>query len=62
MKLKTAIEETKEYLDLNFENDGDDFTEDDAIERLMDECGLMHDGSCSMAGSEYCDWECPFSE
>jgi hypothetical protein len=23
------------------------------------ECGLMHDGQCSMAGSEHCDFTCP---
>jgi hypothetical protein len=22
-------------------------------------CGLMPDGSCSLAGTEECDWECP---
>lgn len=22
-------------------------------------CGMGHDGQCSMAGSEECDWECP---
>ena len=60
MDLKTAIDETKEYLDLNFD-DKDDHSDDDAIEHLMGECGQMADGSCSMVGSEYCDWECPFS-
>lgn len=23
-------------------------------------CGRMSNGQCSMAGSEYCDWSCPF--
>lgn len=22
-------------------------------------CGMMPDGSCSLAGTEECDWECP---
>jgi hypothetical protein len=26
----------------------------------LDECGLQEDGSCSLAGTEDCDWECPF--
>ena len=25
------------------------------------DCGLSADGQCSMAGSEECDWECPYS-
>lgn len=41
--------------------DYDDFEDyDDPFEDAMD-CGLMRDGTCSMAGSEYCDWDCPFS-
>ena len=23
------------------------------------DCGMMHDGTCMLAGSEDCDWECP---
>ena len=26
-----------------------------------DDCGMLPDGSCTMAGSEWCDWECPNS-
>ena len=26
---------------------------------LENECGMMPDGYCSMAGSEDCDWRCP---
>ena len=29
---------------------------DDAIE----DCGIGPDGCCSLAGTEYCDFECPF--
>ena len=35
----------------------DDF-EDDDFDDGMDECGLCPDGQCTMAGSEYCDFEC----
>lgn len=35
--------------------------EDDPFELAMMNCGLMSDGNCSKAGSEECDWECPFS-
>lgn len=30
----------------------------DTAESLLD-CGIMRDGLCSFAGSEYCDWSCP---
>jgi hypothetical protein len=56
--LKTAIRETKEYLQLNSDPDADD---DDALDSLMEDCGQDASGSCSLAGTEYCDWECPFS-
>jgi hypothetical protein len=26
-----------------------------------DECGMTADGYCMLAGSEWCDFECPFS-
>lgn len=24
-----------------------------------DDCGLLPDGTCMQAGTEYCDWDCP---
>jgi len=36
--------------DNEYEDDGDDW---------MDECGLMDDGQCTMAGTEHCDFSCP---
>lgn len=59
-RLTRAIEERKEYAECNYE-DGYEFTDDDAIEELMGDCGQDASGYCSMAGTEYCDWECPFS-
>lgn len=39
---------------------GDDELYDDENEfDPMDECGLAHDGQCSMAGTEHCDFVCP---
>lgn len=58
-KLSQAIKETREYLQLNVDADSND---DDAIEYLSDECGKDHRGRCSQAGTEYCDFECPFSD
>lgn len=53
-----AIDETREYLEINGNPEA---TDDDAFEHLAAECGQQRDGSCTMAGSEYCDFECPFS-
>lgn len=58
-KLQYAIEETKEHLQINSDPDA---TDDDALDDLMGECGQDSSGSCSLAGTEYCDWECPFNE
>lgn len=49
---KTTEHEVEEYYD--DDRDWDDEDGDD-----WDECGLMHDGQCSMAGSEHCDFCCP---
>jgi hypothetical protein len=40
---------------------GDDYDEDDGG-WLEQECGLMHDGQCSLAGSEHCDFVCPYRD
>ena len=31
---------------------------DDDEEDGQDECGLMPDGQCLLAGTEHCDWDC----
>lgn len=38
--------------------------EECTYERAVDECGLLPEhlgGGCQMAGTEHCDWDCPFS-
>ena len=35
-------------------------TDEDALDDLAQDCGKRPDGSCSLAGTEQCDWECPF--
>lgn len=57
-KLGQAVHETKEWLQINGNPEAND---SDAIDFLSGECGQMPDGSCSQAGTEYCDFECPFS-
>lgn len=59
-KLEHAIAERKEHAECNYD-DADGFTDDDAIEELLSDCGKDASGHCSMVGTEYCDWDCPFS-
>lgn len=35
--------------------------EEDEFEQAMQDCGKTDEGFCTMAGSEYCDFRCPFS-
>lgn len=32
-------------------------SEDDSL----DDCGRLPDGTCMLAGTEHCDWDCPYS-
>lgn len=38
-----------------YDDEGYDPDEDDG----WDECGMTSDGFCTLAGSEWCDWDCP---
>lgn len=44
----------------------DDFSggedELDKYEDALQECGQVQDGGCLMAGTEFCDFECPFRD
>lgn len=35
--------------------------EERRMEEAMEECGKTRDGYCMLAGTEHCDFECPFS-
>lgn len=37
----------------------DDFYDDEGELDLDADCGLMGDGQCMLAGTEWCDFECP---
>jgi len=41
--------------DAAYDDDGD--PEDDGL----DECAMMPDGYCMLAGTEHCEWECPMT-
>lgn len=51
--LYRRIREEEEWI----ENNG---WEGDSYEELLSQCGMTRDGGCMYAGSEYCDWDCPF--
>ena len=43
----------------------EDYYEDyetDPIEEAMEECGLTDEGYCTLAGTEHCDFDCPFRD
>ena len=62
-KLEQRVRETKVWMDDNCDSDdGYEFTEDGALEALMGECGEDSQGYCSLAGTEYCEFECPFRD
>ena len=48
---------------LHTHDNGDHCIEEDQDEMAEAEmnCGMGKDGQCSQAGTEYCDWNCPFS-
>lgn len=48
-RLERAIKHRKEFAECNYD-DSDHFTDDDAIDELMGECGKTRDGSCMLAG------------
>jgi hypothetical protein len=37
----------------------DDLDDDEEDEDPLINCGMMPDGTCQLAGTEECDWECP---
>lgn len=38
-----------------------DFDEDELDDEDDFDCGMTSDGGCTLAGTEECDWECPYS-
>lgn len=48
--------------DAPFEDADSDDEDDDLGDEAEMSCGLGPDGQCALAGTEWCDWDCPFSE
>ena len=44
------------------DDDYDEDDEEDEFQYHLDNCGQMPDGSCGLAGTEHCDFECPFRD
>jgi hypothetical protein len=57
--LQHRIREEWQWMQDNYE---EDITERDALDHLLQECGQTDDGDCLHAGSEYCDFDCPFRD
>lgn len=45
----------------NEEDYGEDDPVEDEWETYIQDCGQDRNGSCGLAGSEYCEFECPFN-
>lgn len=44
------------------DNCGDCGQCEDCFEMELQNCGMQPDGSCNLAGTEYCDWDCRMRE
>jgi hypothetical protein len=52
-----------DFIEPDWCTDEDDFGEDEQeFLQSLDECGLQDDGLCLDAGTEYCDFECPYRD
>lgn len=43
-----------------YDDDEDEYEETEQVENDLEECGQVPEGGCLMAGTEYCDFECPY--
>jgi hypothetical protein len=53
-------------VDEDYDHDYEDLEDDeDELSEALDECGLLPlnlGGGCTLAGTEHCDFECPFRD
>ena len=52
---------SRDTISNDFDHPDDDY-EPDLMEEAEAECGLHSDGQCSLAGTEHCDFVCPFRD
>lgn len=45
-----------------YDDDEDEYEETEQVESDLEECGQVPEGGCLMAGTEYCDFECPYRD
>jgi hypothetical protein len=57
--LLARLRELRQWLQANGQPEA---TLEDAWDELADDCGRDPQGGCHLAGSEYCEFECPFSD
>lgn len=50
-------EEYDEYCD----DYSDELSNDEDLDHL-EECGMTDRGDCRLAGTEFCDWDCPWGK
>lgn len=51
-------------IDDDFEDDDfeDDHEDENILDAAIDACGIGQDGLCMLAGTEFCDFDCPFRD
>lgn len=52
------LEDEESDTDRDYDEEEDDFDDEDQFD---EDCGMTRDGSCTMIGTEFCDWMCRYS-
>jgi hypothetical protein len=61
-QMQAARERADKEADFDGDHSALDPEEEDEMQSALDECHMLGDGTCMAAGSEYCDFECPFRD
>jgi len=54
-----------DYIEYDDDFDAEQEEEFDELEEAIEECGMLPEhlgGGCQLAGTEHCDFECPFRD
>lgn len=60
--MPNPTERVEEFHDFDDDLIASDSLNDDELFDPETLCGMMPDGLCGQAGSEYCDFECPYRD